>query len=150
MLINRVLISPFQASRNASKRSIATPSFRGTFPRHLVIKFERQCRSGKKHGTRAPHISSLLAVVKTDYAIESGGERRWIEMREILEWSTVGSGRGGWNGMDIPPWNGFIVPDAGFIPAMVVQIHQQLDLLGRWINLSIHGRRSTDGASTGG
>lgn len=77
-------------------------------------------------------------------------ERRWIEMREMLEWSTVGSGRGGWNGMDIPPWNGFIVPDAGFIPAMVVQIHQQLDLLGRWINLSIHGRRSTDGASTGG
>lgn len=71
-------------------------------------------------------------------------------MREMLEWSTVGSGRGGWNGMDIPPWNGFIVPDAGFIPAMVVQIHQQLDLLGRWINLSIHGRRSTDGASTGG
>lgn len=70
-------------------------------------------------------------------------------MREMLEWSTVGSGRGGWNGMDIPPWNGFIVPDAGFIPAMVVQIHQQLDLLGRWINLSIHGRRSTDGAFTG-
>ena len=42
--------------------------------RHLVIKFERQFRSGKKRGTRAPHISSLLAVVKTDYAIERGAE----------------------------------------------------------------------------
>lgn len=95
-------------------------------------------------GTRAPHISSLLAVVKTDYAIESGGERRRVEMREMLELER----RGGWIGMDIPPVERFYRSGRGIYSrdgCSPGQIHQQLDLLGRWINLSIHGRRSTDG-----
>lgn len=95
-------------------------------------------------GTRAPHISSLLAVVKTDYAIESGGERRRVEMREMLELER----RGGWIGMDIPPVEQFYRSGRGIYSrdgCSPGQIHQQLDLLGRWINLSIHGRRSTDG-----
>lgn len=95
-------------------------------------------------GTRAPHISSLLAVVKTDYAIESGGERRRVEMREMLELER----RGGWIEMDIPPVERFYRSGRGIYSrdgCSPGQIHQQLDLLGRWINLSIHGRRSTDG-----
>lgn len=78
----------------------------------------------------------FFASVKTDYAIESGGgsrDARWLECR--------GVDRNGYS-----PWNGFIVP--GFIPAMVVHPVKSTNswiCWGRWINLSIHGRKSTDG-----
>ena len=73
--------------------------------------------------------------------------RRRIEMREMLEWSTRLERRGGWIGMDIPPMERFYRSGRGIYSrdgCSPGQIHQQLDLLGRWINLSIHGRRSTD------
>lgn len=69
-------------------------------------------------------------------------------MREMLEWSTRLERRGGWIGMDIPPMERFYRSGRGIYSrdgCSPGQIHQQLDLLGRWINLSIHGRRSTDG-----
>lgn len=65
-------------------------------------------------------------------------------MREMLELER----RGGWIGMDIPPVERFYRSGRGIYSrdgCSPGQIHQQLDLLGRWINLSIHGRRSTDG-----
>lgn len=79
--------------------SIATPFFFFFFflpsvSRHLVIKFERQFRSGKKRGTRAPHISSLLAVVKTDYAIERGAEEEDRNARNARVVDEVGTSRG--------------------------------------------------------
>lgn len=65
-------------------------------------------------------------------------------MREMLELER----RGGWIGMDIPSVERFYRSGRGIYSrdgCSPGQIHQQLDLLGRWINLSIHGRRSTDG-----
>lgn len=132
--------------------SIATPFFFFFFfyPAFLVISLSNSSDSfvpGKSVEHARPIFLRFWPLSKR-ITRSRGERRRRIEMREMLEWSTRLERRGGWIGMDIPPMERFYRSGRGIYSrdgCSPGQIHQQLDLLGRWINLSIHGRRSTDG-----
>lgn len=102
--------------------------------RFLVVsnsRSKRQCRF-------AECISSLLAVVKTDYAIESGGGSK-CERCSML----VGMSRGGseWIFTVERFYRSGIYSRDGCSPG---QIHQQLDLLGT-VDKSVHPREKVNG-----
>lgn len=78
-------------------------------------------------------LSKRIMRSKAEEDRNARDARCWLECR--------GVDRNGYS-----PWNGFIVP--GFIPAMVVHPVKSTNswiCWGRWINPSIHGRKSTDG-----